>query len=87
MNAKDTCGWTPLYICAQNEHLEVARALIEAGADVNAKENNGWTPLYICARNGHLELARALINAGAGFDGLAGDQVADLLRKISGLAS
>jgi len=87
LNANDNNGRTPLYICADEGHLEIARALIEAGADVNAKNNFDSTPLCICADNGHLELARALINAGAGFDGLAGDRVVDLLRKISGLAS
>ena len=99
VNAKNNYGRTPLYICADEGHLEIARALINAGADVNAKENvnardDGRTPLYgnrtplhLCASRGHLELARALINAGAGFDGLAGDLVVDLLRKISGLAS
>ena len=26
--------------------LEIARALIKAGADVNAKKDDGWTPLH-----------------------------------------
>ena len=43
----------------------VARALVEAGADVSAKETDGWTPLHLSAQKGHLEVARALIEAGA----------------------
>ena len=53
----------PLHICARYGHLEVARALIEAGADVNAKKDNGETPLHFSAWHGHLEIARALIEA------------------------
>ena len=97
VNAKEDNGWTPLYMCASEGHLDVARALIEAGADVNAKEKHGRTPLQCSREEGsghvspwhseHLEVARALINAGSTFDGLSSEQVADLLRKISGLAA
>jgi hypothetical protein len=54
-----------LHTCAEKGHLDVARDLIEAGADVNAKDNNGSTPLFFCALKGHVEVARALIEAGA----------------------
>ena len=54
-----------LHTCAEKGHLDVARDLIEAGADVNAKDNNGLTPLCFCAAKGHLDVARALIEAGA----------------------
>jgi ankyrin repeat protein len=54
-----------LHTCAEKGHLDVARDLIEAGADVNAKDNNGFTPLCFCAKKGHLDVARALIEAGA----------------------
>jgi ankyrin repeat protein len=54
-----------LHTCAEKGHLDVARDLIEAGADVNAKDNEGLTPLYMCALGGHVEVARALIEAGA----------------------
>ena len=54
-----------LHTCADKGLLDVARDLIEAGADVNAKDNEGLTPLYMCALGGHVEVARALIEAGA----------------------
>ena len=58
-------GATPLHKCAREGQLNVARALIEAGADVNAKEDDGWTPLHHCAQKGHLEVVRVLIEKGA----------------------
>jgi len=54
-----------LHTCAEEGHLDFARVLIEAGADVNAEDNYGFTPLYICAEKGHLDFARDLIEAGA----------------------
>ena len=38
---RDDCKWTPLMRSAQNGHLEVARLLIDAGADVNAIDKGG----------------------------------------------
>ena len=39
----------PLFtFCARYGHLEVARALIEAGADVNVKDGKDVTPLQDC---------------------------------------
>ena len=32
-------GETPLYIAAEKGHLEVARVLLEAGADITANDN------------------------------------------------
>ena len=43
-------GWTPLYIAAENGHLEVIKLLIKKGADVNKADNCGWTSLYIATK-------------------------------------
>ena len=42
---------------AQNGHQQVARALLEAGADVNATEEDDYTALMFACQNGHLEVA------------------------------
>ena len=49
-------GCTPLFIAAQNDHVEIAQLLMERGADVNQAKNNGCTPLYIAAKEGHTKV-------------------------------
>ena len=36
-----------------HHHEQVARALIENGANIEATEEDGWTALMFCAQNGH----------------------------------
>lgn len=43
----------------------IARALIEAGADVNAVQQAGFTPLHAAAMTGQLQLAKLLLDRGA----------------------
>ena len=63
----DDLSWTPLHHAARNEHLEVVRHLIAAGADVNAHEEQriGDTVLKHVAPSCSLDLARMLVDAGA----------------------
>ena len=63
INATDNLGFPPLHWAAMNGHTEIARALLELGADVNA-DNFGAKPLHWAAMNGHTEIARALIELG-----------------------
>ena len=60
---EENYNWTPLLWAAMKGHLEIARMLIDAGADVNNR--NGETPLYMAVSNGKLDIARMLIDAGA----------------------
>ena len=46
-------------------YLEVAKCLIDRGADVNKANDVGETPLYQASMNGHLEVVRALLDAKA----------------------
>ena len=65
VDAKEKDGVTPLWIAAQQGHLEVMKVLLEKGAVVDAKTNDGFTPLLIAAEYGHLEVVRMLLEKGA----------------------
>lgn len=66
VNAKnDRAGWTPLSRAVYNGRVDVARLLIEKGADVNAKDSAGWTPLYGAVSYGKKEVVSLLITKGA----------------------
>jgi len=45
VKAKDNDGWTPLHFASKEDNIEIAKLLIEKGADVGAKVD-GWTPLH-----------------------------------------
>ena len=58
----------PLHSAVAGQHLEIARALIEHGADVNAVQADDFTPLQAAAQNGQMEMVRLLLEAGAQVD-------------------
>jgi ankyrin repeat protein len=58
-------AWTPMMRALEAGHLELAKRLIEAGADVNAKAETGTTVLMVAAGKGHEEFVRLLLQAGA----------------------
>ena len=56
---------TPLHAALAGPTPDVARALIDAGADVNARQQGGVTPLQEAAANGATDLVRLLLEHGA----------------------
>ena len=67
-SARDTtmCGITLLHTASSTGQLEVARDLIEAGADVNTPDEDGETPLHrALSLESNYDVARLLIENGA----------------------
>jgi ankyrin repeat protein len=56
----------PLHACVSiSRSAEIARLLLESGADVNATQSGGFTPLHSAASNGSHDLVALLLEYGA----------------------
>ncbi len=58
----------PLHSALSGGHKEMARILVEAGADVNLAGGEGYTPLHYTASAGDIETTRFLLERGARAD-------------------
>ncbi len=65
LNAQNNAGETALMLAAISNQLQLAKVLIEQGADVNKP---GWTPLHYAASKGHREMMRLLLDNDAYID-------------------
>ncbi|XP_036382333.1 ankyrin-1-like isoform X2 [Megalops cyprinoides] len=57
-------GFTPLYMAAQENHLEVVKFLLENGANQSIPTEDGFTPLAVALQQGHENVVALLINYG-----------------------
>ena len=63
-------GYTPLHHCltmyGTEETMELARLLLEKGADPNAQNRYGAVPLMECIRHQRMEFIKLLLDCGVG---------------------
>ena len=55
----------PIHSAVAANNSDIAKILLEAGADVNVKQISGITPLHSAAQHGNIELIILLLEAGA----------------------
>lgn len=65
LNIRNTSGETPLMMAALKGQLDLARKMIDRGADVNQP---GWAPLHYAATHGSPELVTLLLDQHAYVD-------------------
>jgi hypothetical protein len=63
--SSDKMKSVPLHLAIQNNRFEIAKVLLENGADVNARNDHGMTPLHLAAQSGDVELAQMLLSHNA----------------------
>ena len=56
---------TPLHLTSRQGHVDVARMLVERGADASVQDEDGRTPLHHASSRGHVDVARMLVERGA----------------------
>jgi hypothetical protein len=56
---------TPLHLASRDRHVEVARVLLELGANVMTRDVDESTPLHLASGRGHVDIARLLLDHGA----------------------
>ena len=83
-NGRNGDGATALMLAAHAGRLDLAQALIDAGADVNATDERGWGALAKAVYNadldrGFADVAQVLIDAGANVEAAIGFGVRPLM--------
>jgi ankyrin repeat protein len=56
---------TPLAVASREGHCEVARALLEHGADMEIRNNHSYSPVEHASTKGHVKVVQVLIECGA----------------------
>ena len=65
VRARNEMAVEPLHSAAAAGQTEIARMLLDAGADPNAVQERGFVPLHAAGQSGNTELAELLLERGA----------------------
>jgi ankyrin repeat protein len=65
INVRTHDGVTPLLLAISINNIEMAKILIDEGADVNIGDIEGVTPLHLAAQQEDVDLVAMLLNKGA----------------------
>jgi ankyrin repeat protein len=65
LNSPDQNQKTPLHLALECGHIDIARYLIELGADINLKDKDKASPLHNASYLGNLEIVDLLLKKGA----------------------
>jgi ankyrin repeat protein len=80
VNAKESRrGQTALTRAVAEKHADVAKVLIEHGAEAHVRTNGGFTPLLFAARVGDVESAKLLLEGGADVNEVTSDSMSALV--------
>ena len=93
VNASNEDGWTALHITANipdeptHDLADIAKLLLDAGANKEAKPTNGQTPLAFAASNNKPNTLKVLLDAGANVNARDKLQLTPLMRAVYGAKS
>lgn len=62
---KDNAGYTPLHEACSKGHLDIARLLLQFGANHSETAHSGIRPLHEAVEGGNIEIVRLLLAYGA----------------------
>ena len=65
IDVRNGMGLTALTAAAYQGHVEIAKAILHAGADVNSASPSGKTSLMFASQSGKLDMVDCLLEAGA----------------------
>lgn len=65
VKCRDRMGRTLLMYANEEEHLDIAKLLIDSGSEINASDKNGWSALHFSSQNEAFNIIKVLVEHGA----------------------
>ncbi|WP_353274115.1 ankyrin repeat domain-containing protein [Wolbachia endosymbiont (group A) of Ennomos erosarius] len=90
IEAKGDRSVTPLYCAARDGYLDIAKFLLDEGADANARAGinvsaHSWTPLHTAAAHGNLDVVKLILDKRDDVDARGALSVANTLSEKNSL--